>query len=232
MMARTTRGFTLLEVLIAMSIFTVSASIVYGLYASMMSIVQNVEDRTRLNDQVRTAFVRLNKDLSGLYRGEKGFLDGRDSAEPTDDVPILELISSAHLSFDSAKDPVPLSVIRYYLLPEEQDDTYTLLRSDTPEFFQAGDEASETQEERTFRLCMGLAGVRIRYQDRNGYDNSEWDTRELEEDEQKEDSRFPASVRIELVFPTDRSGEVEGMVYSTAVLLRPGRLSFGSGSGG
>lgn len=232
MMARTIRGFTLLEVLIAMSIFAISASIVYGLYASMMSVVQNVEDRTRLNDQVRTAFVRLNKDLSGLYRGEQGFLDGRDSADLTDDEPILKLVSSAHLSFDSASDPAPLSVIRYYLLPEELDDTYTLLRSDTPEFFQPDDEGSVTQEERTFRLCKGLAEVRIHYQDRNGVERSEWDTREGSEDEQKEDSRFPSSVRIELVFPTDRNGEVEGMVFSTAVLLRPGHLSFRGGSGG
>ena len=97
MMARATRGFTLLEVLIAISIFAISASIVYGLYASMMSVVQNVEDRTRLNDQVRTAFVRFNKDLSGLYRGEQGFLNGRDSADLANDEPILELLSSAHL---------------------------------------------------------------------------------------------------------------------------------------
>ncbi len=232
MMARTTRGFTLLEVLIAMSIFAISVSIVYGLYASMMSVVQNVEDRTRLNDQVRTAFVRFNKDLSGLYRGEQGFLDGRDSTDFTDGEPILELVSSAHLSFDSASDPVPLSVIRYYLVSEEQDDTFTLLRSDTPKFFQADDEDSVTQEERTFRLCMGLAEVQIRYLDRNGDDRSEWDTREGSEDEQKEDSRFPSSVRIELVFPTDTNGEAAGTVYSTAVLLRPGHLSFGGGSGG
>ena len=89
-----------------------------------------------------------------------------------------------------------------------------------------------TQEERTFRLCVGLAGVRIRYLDRNGNDSSEWDSREGSEDEQKEDSRFPSSARIELVFPTDRNGEVEGTVFSTAVLLRPGHLSFGGGSGG
>ena len=232
MMARTNEGFTLLEVLIAMSIFAISVSIVYGLYASMMSVVQNVEERTRLNDLVRTAFVRFNKDLSGLYRGEKGFLDGRDSANLRDDEPILELVSSAHLSFDFATDPVPLSVIRYYLLPEEQEDIYTLLRSDTPEFFQAGEEGSVTQEERAFRLCTGLAGVRIRYLDRNGDDRSEWDTREMEDDEQKEDSRFPASVRIELVFPSERNGEVEETVYSTSVLLRPGLLSFGGGSDG
>jgi len=58
MMARTNEGFTLLEVLIAMSIFAISVSIVYGLYASMMSVVQNVEERTRLNDLVRTAVIR------------------------------------------------------------------------------------------------------------------------------------------------------------------------------
>ena len=127
---------------------------------------------------------------------------------------------------------MPLSIIRYYLLPEEQNDTYSLLRSDTPEFFRAGNEGSVTQEERTFRLCMGLVEVRIRYLDRNGDARSEWDTREGSEDEQKEDSRFPSSVRIELVFPTDRNGEAEETVYSTAVLLRPSRLSFGSGSGG
>lgn len=218
------RGFTLLEVVIAVSIFAISTSIVYALFASMMSIVQKVEERTGLNERVQTAFVRMHRDLGGIYRGERGYFESRDSGDPSEDEPLLELLSVAHLSFDPDADPVPLSVIRYYLVPEEQEDTFSLLRSDTPAAAAGGGEAGEA---RKFTLCEGLGEVRIQYMDRDGNDDSEWHTRDLPEQEQKDDSRFPSWVAIELVFPSGPDSEAEVTSYSTAVRLRPGRIVFG-----
>lgn len=228
-MNRKSAGLTLLEVLIAITIFAISVSIVYGLYASIMSVVLNVEDKTGLNDQVQTAFTRLNRDLAGLYRGEKGYLLGLDSTDPLEDEPILQFISSAQLSFNPAAAPVPLSVIRYYLVPEEQGDSYSLIRSDAPaKIGEVEDELTidDSQETRKFTICQGLMEVRIHFMDREGDDRSVWDTREGSEEEQENDNRFPAWIDMEFVFSAGAENDAEGSVYSTAVSLRPGRIVF------
>jgi type II secretion system protein J len=224
------RGFTLLEVMIAVAIFGICISIVYGLYTSVVSVVENVEERMRLNDRVRIAFTRLSRDLHGLYRGEQGFLTGRDSVDPSGDEPVLEFISAAHLSFAPDAAAVPLSVVRYYVEQDEDDETYYLLRSDTPVSY-AGDQ-EDVEEGRKFRVSEGLAEVRVQYLDREGDEQSDWETTEGTAEEQEDDSRFPHLVAIELVFPSSRSGDEEGTVYTTAVLLRPAVIEFGEGIGG
>jgi len=229
MKARRPAGFTLLEVLIAISIFAIAISIVYGLYTSIISVVHNVEDHTDLNLRVRTAFTRLSRDLHGLYRGEQGYLHSVDSINPFADEPILEFSSRAHLAFNPESDPVPLAIIRYYLEPEEEDETYLLIRSDTPiDIGAEEDELAEDEyaEARKFVLCRGLKEVRLNYFDREGEGTSEWDTREGDEDEQEDDGRFPALVDIELVFLDGTDAQAEGALYSTAVFLRPGLLDF------
>ena len=230
MIVRNFIGFTRIEVLIAISIIAISLSIVYGLYSSIVSVAQNVEDRISLNDTVQVAFTRFNRDLSGLYRGELGYLTSRDSTDPSEDEPILEFISSAHLSFNPDAAPSPLSVIRYYLEPNDEDDTYYLLRSDTPVAVVIDKE--DVREARKFRVCEGLLEVRLQYLDQEGDELSEWNTKDGSEEEQEQDSRFPRLVAIEFVFPSGITVEEEGAVYSTAVLLRPGVLEFAEGIGG
>lgn len=224
------RGFTLLEVMIATAVFAICISIVYGLYTSIVSVVENVEERMQLNDGVQIAFARLSRDLQGLYRGDLGYFTSRDSTDPSEDEPILEFISSAHLSFAPDAVPVPLTVVRYYLEQSEEDDSYFLLRSDTP--VAVAEEQEEVAEGRKFRVSEGLMEVRLQYLDRDGEEQGEWDTKEGSDDEQLEDTRFPGLVGIELVFPSKYSDEEEGPVYSTAVLLRPALIELAGGNGG
>ena len=124
-------GFTLLEVLISISIFAICVSVVYTLYGSIMSVVISAEDRTAMNSRVQVSFERIGADLAGLYQAEKGLLVAKTPGDYTDE-PILEFISSSHLYFDPEALPVGLTLIRYYLQQEDQAETYSLLRSDSP----------------------------------------------------------------------------------------------------
>lgn len=224
-------GFTLLEVLIAISIFAISISIVYGLYTSIISVVNNVEERTGLSDRVQVAFSRLSQDLRGLHRGEQGYLLGVDSGTNTfDDEPFLEFVSSAHLSFNPEADPVPLSVIRYYLAAAEQDETFALLRSDTP--LGNDPENEDVAEARKFTVCEGLTEVVVTYMDPEDSEQTEWDSREDSEEEPADDARFPVWVSIEFAFPAGNVSEDAQTIYSTAVFLRPGLIAFAEGFSG
>lgn len=228
-------GFTLLELLIAISIFAISVSIVYGLYTSVLSTVNHVEARTDQNSRVRIAFTRFNRDLGGLYRGEQGYLVGLDSSDPLPDEPVLEFISRARLTFNPESDPVVLNVIRYYLVPDDQNQTFDLVRSDRAAAVggaEGGPPPEDRTGERRFIVCTGLKEVRLRYMDRDGDGQTEWDTREGSDNAQKNDERFPAWVDMELVFPGDAGSDGEGMVYSTAVFLRAGIIAFAEAANG
>ncbi len=229
-MHQKTAGFTLLEVLISISIFAISISIVYGLYSSTMAVVTNVEELTALNIRVQTAFLRISRDLSGLYRGEQGYLKGLDSIDPAEDEPILQFISTAHLSFNPESPPVPLSVIRYYLIADEQDETFSLLRSDTPMNIEIDEDTF--REARKFTLCKGLLEVRVRYMDREGDDKSEWDTSEGDDEEQRDDGRFPGWIDIDFIFPAGDAAADDAAFYSTAVLLPSALIQLTEGGGG
>lgn len=216
-------GFTLLEVLIAIAIFSIAVSVVYGLYAAILSTVQNAGDRTAQNERVQITFERVNSDLSGLYRGKQGYLRGREAASYSDEA-ILEFVSTSHLSFDPAAPPVPLTIIRYYLQESEGGGTFFLLRSDSPVMPGVQDEAGP--EAKRFVLCEGLREIKVRYYLRDGQDLTEWDKTADGDEELEDDERFPLRVGIELVFAVDPEDVDKTETYGIAVMLPPATIQF------
>ncbi|MBE0582385.1 MAG: prepilin-type N-terminal cleavage/methylation domain-containing protein [Desulfofustis sp.] len=214
-------GFTLLEVLIAISLFAIAVSIVYALYGAMISVVDRVEEQMVHNDRVRVALERINHDLAGLYRGERGYLVGR-STDSRGEEPFLEFLSTTQLVFDPRQPPLPLTLIRFYLEDEEQG-TLVLLRSESP--ILPGREETEEDQGMKLILCRGLAGIEVSFI-RDGDERDEWDSSPGTGQQQEDDERFPVLVKLELVF-ADRSGEAaEGERYPTTVYLRPALLTF------
>ncbi len=222
-------GFTLLEVLIAIAIFAIAVSVVYALYAAILSTVQNAGDRISQNERVQIAFERMSRDLTGLYHGKEGYLLGRDAANASDE-PILELVSTAHLSFDPTAPPTALTIIRYYMLERGGDGRFSLLRSDSPLMPGAQDDQPGPEAKR-FVLCEGLREIKLRYYDREDRDAAEWE-RIAENGEEIDDAdRFPARVSIELVFPAGPEDGDKTETYAAAVMLRPAIIQFAEGGG-
>jgi len=220
-----TRGFTLLEVLIAITIFAVSVSIVYALYGAVLTSVNQAEARSAQNSRLQITFERFNTDLAGLYQGKQGFLVGR-TADNSAEEAILEFVSTSHLSFDPEAPAVPLAVIRYYLGQSAGAETFSLSRSDSPVIFGAEDGA--VAENRKLVVCEGLTEIKLSYLDREGQEFSEWETVSESEEEQEDPNRFPALVTVELVFAGD--GQSSTNSYSSAIRLRPALLDYGGDS--
>lgn len=214
-------GFTLLEVLIAIALFAIAVSIVYALYGTMVSVVDRVEEQMAHNDRVQVALERVNHDLVGLYRGERGYLIGR-STDYRGDEPFLEFLSTTRLVFDPSQPSPPLTLIRFYLQDEDRD-TAVLLRSESP--ILPGQEEPGGEEGVRTVLCRGLAAIEVNYF-RGADERDEWDSSSGNTGDQDEDERFPELVRLELVF-ADPAGEMaEGERYPVAVYLRPALLTF------
>jgi general secretion pathway protein J len=225
---RAAGGFTLIEILIAITIFAISVSIVYSLYGAVLTSVNRAEARISQNSRLQITLERFSDDLGGLYQGQNGFLVGKESGS-VDEEPIIAYVSTSHLSFDPEAPPVPLAIIRYYLAQSDDDETLSLLRSDSPVMVGAEDEALEEKEKLV--VCEGISEITINYVDRDGQEFSEWETvsgsrEELEE--QEELNRFPVLVTLELVFGKDENSS--GSSYSTAVLVRPSLLDYGDGN--
>ncbi|SHH98314.1 PulJ/GspJ family protein [Desulfofustis glycolicus] len=214
-------GFTLLEVLIAISLFAIAVSIVYALYGAMISVVDRVEEKMAHNDRIQVALERINHDLAGLYRGERGYLIGR-SIDYRGDEPFLEFLSTTRLVFDPSQPPLPLTLIRFYL-QDDDEDTAVLLRSESP-ILPGQDEYDDVEGVKTV-LCRGLGDVEVSYF-RGMEERDEWDSSSGTAEQQEKDERFPEMVKLELVF-ADPAGEgVEGERYPAAVYLRPAQLTF------
>ena len=73
---RISTGFTLLEVVIAITIFALCITVVYSLYGSVVTVVNNVEKRVETDQGGRIVLERISDDLRGMYMGRQGILFG------------------------------------------------------------------------------------------------------------------------------------------------------------
>ena len=216
-------GFTLLEVLIAVSLLATAVSIVYFLYGAMVATVERVDERIGRNDQTRVIFERINHDLGGLFRGEIGYLVG---AVPhfREEEPFLEFLSTGGLSFDPHRPRLPLNRIALFLVQEE-DGNRTLLRSEVPVL--PGTDLEMRVPSGGQVLCRGLAAVELSFL-QGTEERDEWDSRDGVAGAEP-DERFPTVIRLQLVFAAEAEidSSVPGDRYATATYLRPARISVG-----
>lgn len=208
-------GFTIFEILVAIVIFAVACTTVYGLYGAMVASVADVEGRVVRSGQARAVLERLNLDLIGLYRGKQGYLVGRQT-EPRNGEPFLEFLSTSQLIFDPHTVPVPLSRICYYLETDEKG-AIMLTRSESP-MLSAG--FQDPQQERKLVLFIDLIGVEVRFS--QGVEVvDEWNSFDGSELERERDTRFPKILDLTLLVAGSEDGNASVQRFSSAVYLRP-----------
>lgn len=216
------RGFTLLELLVAIAVFAVSASLVYAIYDSVFSVVSHVDETAGLNRRARVVFEQMQLDLAGLYKGRSGHMKGIEYKTESEPDPILQFTTSAHLGFDPTAPPVSMAVVAYQLRPDRDARTFSLYRSDRP--FRFGLGGDDREPNRSLLLCEDVVDFAIRYIDISGTEMNTWEARSSGLDDGVDDRRFPVLVRIELTLANDKAGSGPVRTYRTSVRVPPAVL--------
>ena len=228
------KGFTLLEIMLALFIFSVVLSIIYAAYTGTFRNINETESQSELYQMARITLERMREDLESVYLPppvgdeefeEEGFwstgflgkseeIDGR-SADT------LRFLSTAHLVFDEEDKEAGVAQIVYDVIEsEEEEEGFVLYRSDRSEFEQGVDE----EEGAGLVLCEGIRAINLIYYDDSGQDYEGWDSMEAEED-----ARLPARVSIVLEFVNKANPEAP-LRFVTGVALPMAMEEYGKES--
>lgn len=167
---RTQNGFTLLEVLVAVTVAALVLTGVYGVFTSVSGAKQRLEKEGEGYHQARVLYNRIGRELRGTYWQKKNkktrFLGGRTA----DGYPFLELTTTSGTPFGGRSGGV--SVVRYEMRPDEEardPDTWVLMRSEYPTFDPEGGEREG------YLLARGIRELNFRFY-KNGQWEEEWDS--------------------------------------------------------
>ncbi len=186
------KGFTLVEILIAILILGLVLSTVYVSYSYTMKIVHDIEYEDQIYKMARTAMDRMIKDLSCLqlasgafdFRAEKETLNNREFYS-------LSFWSASHLAFGENEGEGSPAAISYYVQEYEGGDSFSLWRSDFP----GAKPSPETNISGGFVICQNVDSWSLRFYDSTGNELDSWDSSSLSS---QQEGKSPAAVKIEL----------------------------------
>ena len=152
-------GFTLLEVLVAISIVAIVLTTLYGIFASISRAKERLEQEGEVYQRVRVIYDRLGRELRGvcpiggpMQRGV--FRAGRDA----DGNPSLELTTSAAAQLGVQQTGIAL--VRYTLAPDRESNSGKALFR-TEQSALVGDESIRTTG--PMRLATGVERMEWRF---------------------------------------------------------------------
>jgi general secretion pathway protein J len=215
------KGFTLLEILIAMFIFAVVLSTIYTSYTGTFRIVNETESQADIYGMARIALERMLEDLESAYIPEKvetsesdedSTFVGEDTEIKGRNVDSLRFISRAHLVFSEQEQASGTVEIAYYVQEDDEGESFVLYRRDRPAF-------QEKPEEGTggLVLCDSLVSVSFTYYDDEGEVHENWDSTS---DEFKDKIPKMVSIKLELENSADRERPFS---FMTSVALPLGK---------
>ena len=207
-------GFTLLEVLLAIFIFAIVLSAVYGAYITTITAVGTTEFQADINNKARTALERIATDLGGVYLGEGGLLNGRRQEIGGNRADTLDFTSTAHLVFTKKEPPAGFGMISYSVQQDADSKLLQLYRVDLP--FRPGYLEQALSQKKGYLLCDGLRAVRFTYYDQAGNQVDDWQTEEAAGQAGEREKNIPAIIEVVLRF-TDEGKE--DLLFKTAVAL-------------
>lgn len=218
-------GFTLVELLIAIFIFAIVISSVYGAYRATFKVINGSESHLAISRNARVAMERITDDLKSIVAGPGGELRGdrHDLAGNRGDS--LAFISSSHLVLNEKDSLAGYAVIAYSVERNGQSGLLDLYRSDRVILPGAVKEASDLQQD---ILAEDLREVKFTYLDADGKVTDEWQSDEgrsgRQEGEEPAEPLLPALVYVKLVFAEAAESKKaadnkNGTVFETAVAL-------------
>jgi general secretion pathway protein J len=180
------KGFTLLEVLIAMFIFSVVLSTLYTVYTGTFRNIEETESQADLYQMARIVLERMTEDLESVYIAPR-----KEDSKEEDEVDqptrfvgtmtetegrrldTLRFASKAHIFFDAEEPYAGTAEIVYYIREDSEKESFTLYRSDKANLGQGQSEETGTGG---WILCDRLHALRFIYYDEEGVAYDGWDS--------------------------------------------------------
>ena len=163
-------GFTLIEILISISIVAITLATVYGVFSSVSSAKDRLEQDSETYHKARVIFDRFGRELHGAYlssankdsilTGEKDNLDNF----------AFEISTTAASPLSSTGTGYALITYTVVEDNEADDDSKVLLRTEKPLLSE-----QETSSLRTMRLAPGINYFNMRFYDGDSWQDS-WDS--------------------------------------------------------
>lgn len=218
------RGFTLLEILIAIFMLALVASAVFGAFSGTFKVVNETEIQEEIYATARVALERISEDLASvcggaLSKGEQHqtgatrqqfLFKGEDHRVDDKNADTLRFLSSAHLSFKIGRQAEGPAEISYYTEYREETGELTLYRSDTLDYLEGSEDGQGG-----LLLCEGLKWLDFIYYDKDGDAHDTWDTTQS-----SGMAQLPSRVEISVGFENALDPE-NPLQFMTGVALPP-----------
>ena len=212
------KGFTLLEILIAVFILATVLSTIYAAYRGTFRIIHDSEKDSEIYGMARNTMLRMLKDLSAVTASGAGSTFKFVSrASETAGANFMEIAftSRSHLSWVDNEGSGTLAEIGYYVDQGGPDGTFRLLRRDVPTA-EAGTDGQGVRQ--GFVICEGLYSLTYKFTDSAGQTHDSWDAAAGAAGEKNKVPTL-ASIELQLVNPQDKERPYR---FSTKVFLPAG----------
>ncbi|MCF8127273.1 MAG: type II secretion system GspH family protein [Deltaproteobacteria bacterium] len=214
------RGFTLLEILLAIFILTLVVSAVFGAFRGTFKVVTETETQEEIYATARVALERMCEDLASAYGGSnqaevkktpgQPIFVGEDHQVNDQSADALYFLSRSHISFKSGHQEGGAAEIGYYTQYHEKTQRLSLYRSDTLDYLESPEDGQGG-----LLLCEGLKWLDFIYYDKNGDPHKTWEGKESDSN-----GALPSRVEISIGFENALDPE-KPLQFITGVALPP-----------
>ena len=165
------KGFTLVEVLVAISIFIIAISSIYGIFTSISSTKDKLDQNSETYHQARVVLDRIGREIHGIYVhkiDDANILKGGFNEQGQ---VFFELSTTATVSLNI--DGIRFVSVRYDSVAdqESEDGSYVIMRTEKPLLG-----SMSLQDFPAMRMATGIKNLRIRYFSENTWQD-QWDAK-------------------------------------------------------
>jgi prepilin-type N-terminal cleavage/methylation domain-containing protein len=207
-------GWTLIEVLLAIAIFSLVAAMGFGVYRATLANLSRAGEENEAIERSGAILARISEELSSLVLDDEAVFVGEEDSYPGGRRDTLYFLGNSPLLLDKSDRPRGRAIIGYLTELDGDDGLLTLYRTETAVL--PGVAHGQGQKDRHL-LVRGLRELRVSYHRLDGSVVTNWAGRETSETPDKV-QELPRAVSVELGFPPlPQRREVRR--FSTLVLL-------------
>ncbi len=203
-------GFTLLEILIAIFIFAIVMSTIFGTFNGVISRTDAIKNGMGGYEMARTCLNRISSDLNAIYVEQKPLYSPPDFDDPPDPYRVvgketfagnknfsqLRFASSDHLPMTTNAEKGIAEIVYYVVEQGYPESEYVLKRSDVVYPYDEDYEFEEKDSDPV--LCEDIDEFSILYFDKDENEYEKWDS---ESDFLKYATPYALKIKLKIISP-------------------------------